>query len=72
MIAKLLSITQAPDDNGGVFLLRVRCPLCHRTHTHGGGTERSEVASFLGSRVAHCLAGGYFIRDTNNVLGTAP
>jgi hypothetical protein len=39
---------------GTVWLLEVRCPYCGKVHTHGGGTSRLRVASYLGPRVSHC------------------
>ncbi len=34
-----------------IWLLKVRCPYCARTHIHGGGIDRTRVADFLGDRV---------------------
>jgi len=35
---------------GGVRAVRLRCPFCRRTHTHGWPFEAPDV----GLRVAHC------------------
>jgi hypothetical protein len=47
-----------------VWLLIVRrCPLCRRSHTHGGG---SGDEPFYGHRTAHCTNGkpgdGYWLQ----------
>ncbi len=34
-----------------VWLLKIRCPYCAQTHTHGGG---SGARPYGGHRVAHC------------------
>jgi hypothetical protein len=56
---------QVPTIGGGlVWLLIVRrCPLCRRSHTHGGG---SGDEPFYGHRTAHCTNGkpgdGYWLQ----------
>ena len=45
----------------GVWLLKLVCPHCGKTHIHGGG---GGPMPFGGHRVAHCEEppnGGYFI-----------
>jgi len=51
-----------------VWLLKVRCPSCARTHVHGGGIDRTRVADFLGGRVSHCGADSYTLTDPDGVL----
>ena len=51
-----------------VWLLKVRCPYCARTHVHGGGIDRTRVADFLGDRVSHCGADSYTLTDPDGVL----
>ena len=51
-----------------IWLLKVRCPYCARTHIHGGGIDRTRVADFLGGRVSHCGAGSYTLTDPDGVL----
>ena len=45
-----------------VWILKLTCPHCGKTHTHGGG---SGPVPYGGHRVAHChngeFPGGYFI-----------
>jgi len=70
--APVTAIRHVRDGLGGmVWLLIVRCPLCLRTHTHGGGTDRGRVAEFLGPRVAHCTRrdpGTYTLTDPDRLL----
>jgi hypothetical protein len=51
-----------------IWLLKVRCPYCARTHVHGGGIDRTRVADFLGDRVSHCGADSYTLTDPDGVL----
>jgi len=37
-----------------VWILKISCPYCKKSHYHGGGTGKKPL---LGSRVAHCLNG---------------
>jgi len=70
--APVVAVHQVRGDHGGmVWLLIVQCPHCLRTHTHGGGTDRTRVAEYLGHRVAHCPRhdhGGYFLADPDDLL----
>jgi hypothetical protein len=33
------------------------CPICGRSHTHGGGPLTGNPRDFLGLRATHCLGG---------------
>lgn len=35
------------------WLLKITCPFCGKTHTHGGG-DGETPAGYYGHRVAHC------------------
>jgi len=38
----------------GINLLKINCPYCGKTHTHGGGhTYESKLR--LGHRTSHCI-----------------
>ncbi|MGP4092760.1 hypothetical protein, partial [Streptomyces sp. KR55] len=56
---------QVPTIGGGIVWLLVvrRCPLCRRSHTHGGG---SGDEPFYGHRTAHCATAtpgaGYWLQ----------
>jgi hypothetical protein len=52
--APVVKLSSGKDRRGTVWLLDVRCPYCSSVHTHGGGTSRMRVASYLGPRVSHC------------------
>jgi hypothetical protein len=73
MTAPVVRLDSARGLDGTVWLLKVRCPYCDRIHTHGGGTDRTEVADFLGHRVSHCERTdpdgvGYVLTDPEGVL----
>jgi len=48
------------------------CPLCGRTHTHGGGALDGDPSRLLGHRNAHCAIrplpepGGYILVATRD------
>ncbi|GBG57299.1 hypothetical protein SPFL3102_02665 [Sporomusaceae bacterium FL31] len=46
--------------NSGKRLLKVDCPYCGKTHTHGGGMVTDDIYEFGGSRSSHCC------KDTPN------
>ena len=52
--APVVKLSSQKDARGTVWLLSIRCPFCDKVHTHGGGTSRLRVASYLGPRVSHC------------------
>ena len=71
--APVVRLTSGPGLHGTVWLLEVRCPYCARTHVHGGGIDRTQVADFLGHRVSHCGRTdpdgvGYTLTDPDGVL----
>lgn len=55
-VAPVLTVTPTKTTR----LVRVRCPHCHKVHTHGWPYSQPTI----GHRVAHCVrggAGGYLI-----------
>jgi hypothetical protein len=52
--APVVKLSSQKDRRGTIWLLQVRCPYCAKVHTHGGGTSRTRVKSYLGPRVSHC------------------
>jgi hypothetical protein len=42
--APVVRLDSARALDGTVWLLEVRCPYCASMHTHGGGTDRTQVA----------------------------
>lgn len=67
--APLKAITEVRDYDGTrVYLLRVKCPHCGRTHSHGGGTDRADIGKYLGHRASHCTSrDGYVITNPDGV-----
>ena len=45
--------TVRPSIRDRFWILELRCPFCHRLHTHGGGSIDHPPA--LGHRLSHCL-----------------
>jgi len=47
-----------PRGHQRAILLEVRCPICHKIHTHGGGRydpdHPDSWKEYLGNRAAHC------------------
>jgi len=70
--APVVKLTSQKEKRGTVWLLNVLCPYCHNVHTHGGGTSRMRVASYLGPRVSHCSGNengrDYTITDPDGLL----
>lgn len=71
--APLEAATLVHDRHQHVWLLKVRCPYCHKQHTHGGGAGQQPDPDLLGLRTAHCvtneLHGSYAITDSHGILG---
>ena len=52
-VARVIVVHERRQD---VYSLVVdKCPLCGKTHTHGAGTNKDEVHTYLGHRTAHCF-----------------
>ena len=72
--APVVKLSSQKDARGTVWLLSIRCPFCDKVHTHGGGTSRLRVASYLGPRVSHCssvdqsCARTYWLIDPDRLL----
>lgn len=45
--------------DGEIYSLKVKCPFCNETHTHGGGPIDGDPKRYLGDRVSHCHKGDY-------------
>lgn len=67
--APLLRVKPTRNLGRTVYLLEVACPYCNRTHTHGGGTDRTQVPMMLGARVSHCAGPhwSYAITDPDGI-----
>ncbi len=48
--------------NIGAHWLVLRCPFCHKRHTHGADSPRYNVPArdSLGLRHSHCVQGGQY------------
>lgn len=55
--------TYFENDKNGTITLKVVCPFCNKTHTHGGGIDPNNI--IIGHRRASCFKGGYDIVKTN-------
>jgi hypothetical protein len=70
--APVVKLSSGHAVQGTVWFLHVRCPYCGKTHTHGGGTSRMRVASYLGPRVSHCVStedrATYTLTDPDGLL----
>ena len=48
----------------GVFRFTVDCPYCKGVHSHGAGTNFSEISNYIGNKQAPCCLRSYDISKT--------
>ena len=64
-------ITVVHERRQDVYLLVVDCcPLCGKTHTHGAGTNKDEIHTYLGHRSCHCFNPPYGNNGYNLILAS--
>lgn len=43
-----------PQEHGGEYIWKGRCPFCNKKHHHGVGHDLDKVNDAMGDRLAHC------------------